>query len=326
MKISDLLAWHDGEAHEQSLAANLGDPLLLAQNPWYSSARRAVLRCGYRFDAEPSEVGSLYRCFPLIALDALLEARTLPYQDNVTPLRRLLAAGRDFAAPAAYFFEGLHKNRLFHESGHAVAHAAFAGGLSTAQLVHDAPRELYRAALIGEACANSLELFGMAWSSEPRSALFLALNSYCSFNRTDAGAVAGVVAALGVEKSFELSLWAFLAAHLEPKLDAPSEGVLSALSELAGRGDERRCEAVAALARSAFALSRDFRQLTARLYFRFLGLADSDCSCPYSLLELASTRPERLLIQRLVREMTSLGGATESDLSKTRAGLLEARP
>jgi hypothetical protein len=307
VKLSRLLDLAQRTTAPQGLAHILGDGRLCARNPWYRSVRVRVLDLGYRFEDGEGPVNALYRCAPLLALEAILTHRALPVVDNVRPLSWLISQSGDFDVPFDFIVSEVARNHVLHESAHCVAHERLCAGVAPRELASRSPREALVRSLLGEAFANSIESFAVAWSTEPVDALLLALNSYCSYNRSDLSSIQLAVSSLGMAGAFEMSVCAFFAAQLHYDATIPPPAVLAELQAVARRrGLLGNPQAVEKLAASAFMLSSGFRAQTAPNYLRFLGI-DDPCGlmATVSLADTLTDAEEASLLGELVAVTTA---------------------
>jgi hypothetical protein len=283
------------------LLQNLGDGLLYQKNPFFRRIRDATRARGIGFTLEdPGD----YFAFPLVALDAVLKTRQVPYRANYAALSAF-----ERARPGFFTLADLHKNRplpnyLLHESAHAVAfHELFGRPRDTHAALSD-PKKLVHVVL-GEAYAMTAEYFAACAVSGPIHAWFFSINSYR--HRTPAKkAVGELVSRLGLPLLVWLVLIAFLQNNffverlpmktLERALERYPLGKLPAISH----GDRvRLCRALSGL----MVMNPEFREDTARLFLTMHGYRRNIRSVlsgePLDLIAADAALPDQLT--RLVR-------------------------
>jgi len=156
------------------LLQNLGDGFLYRNNPFYRRIRDASRARGIGFTLE--DPGN-YFAFPLVALDALLKTRKVPYRANYAAL-----AAFERARPGFFTLADLHKNRplpnyILHESAHVIAfHELFGRPRDVHAALSDPRKPLY--IVLGEAFAMTAEYFAACAVSGPTHAWFFSINSY----------------------------------------------------------------------------------------------------------------------------------------------------
>lgn len=251
------------------LLQNLGDGFLYRKNPFYRRIRDAARAGGVDFTLEdPGD----YFAFPLVALDAVLKTRKVPYRANYSAL-----AAFERTRPGFFTLADLHKNRpvpnyVLHESAHVVAFGELFGRPRDVHQALSAPDKLVHIVL-GEAFAMTAEYFAACAVSGPIHAWFFSINSYR--HRTPAKkAVGELVTSHGLSLLVWLVLIAFLENNcfvehlpmktLEHALALYPLGKAPTLSQA-----ERRyfCRALSAL----MVMDPEFREDTARLFLTMHG-------------------------------------------------------
>jgi hypothetical protein len=269
VSLAELLALQQQSHGPARLLQNLGDGFLYQKNPFFRRIRDATRARGIGFMlADPGD----YFAFPLVALDAVLRTRKVPYRANYAALRAF-----ERTRPGFFTLADLHKNRpqpnyLLHESAHALAfHELFGRPRDTHAALSD-PSKLLQIVL-GEAYAMTAEYFAACAVSGPIHAWFFSINSYR--HRTPAKkAVGELVSRLGLPLMVWLVLLAFLQNNffverlamktLERGLGLYPLGRLPSVS----RADRvRLCRALSAL----MVMNPEFREDTARLYLTMHG-------------------------------------------------------
>jgi hypothetical protein len=301
ISLSDLLRLQQRSHGPARLLQNLGDGFLYQRNPFFRRVRDAARARGVRFTLEdPGD----YFAFPLVALDAVLRTRKVPYRANYAAL-----AAFERARPGFFKLADLHKNRplpnyILHESAHALAfHELFGRPRDTHAALSD-PHKLVHVVL-GEAFAMTAEYFAACAVSGPIHAWFFSINSYR--HRTPAKkAVGEFVSGLGLPLLVWLVLISFLENNffverlplktLDRALELYPLGKLPPIS----RADRARlCSALRAL----MVMNPEFREDTARLFLTMHGYRRNIHSvlahAPLDLIAADPALPEQLA--RLVR-------------------------
>lgn len=269
VSLAELLALHQQCHGPPCLLENLGDGFLYRRNPFFRRVRDAARARGVGFTLEdPGD----YFAFPLVALDAVLKTRKVPYRANYSALSTF-----EGARPGFFTLADLRKNRpqpnyVLHESAHVVAFHELFGRPRDVHAALSEPRRLVHIAL-GEAFAMTAEYFAACAVSGPVHAWFFSINSYR--HRTPAKkAVGELVTRHGLPLLVWLVLIAFLENNffverlpmktLERALELYPLGKLGAVQ----RADRLRlCRALSAL----MVMSPEFREDTARLFLTMHG-------------------------------------------------------
>ena|GEM_PF-939891 len=188
------------------LLQNLGDGFLYRKNPFYRRIRDAARARGVGFTLrDPGD----YFAFPLVALDAVLKTRKVPYRANYAALSAF-----ERARPGFFTLADLHKNRpqpnyVLHESAHVVAFHELFGRPRDVHAALSEPSKLVHIAL-GEAFAMTAEYFAACAVSGPIHAWYFSINSYR--HRTPAKKAVGE---LVTRYGSPLVVWLVLIAFLE---------------------------------------------------------------------------------------------------------------
>ncbi|MEI9952578.1 MAG: hypothetical protein WDO74_27255 [Pseudomonadota bacterium] len=303
ISLAELLALQRKSHGTARLLQNLGDGFLYRKNPFFRRIRDAARARGIGFTLEdPGD----YFAFPLVALDAVLKTRKVPYRANYAALSAFERARSGF-----FTLADLHKNRplpnyVLHESAHVVAfHELFGRPRDTHAALSD-PSKLVHVVL-GEAYAMTAEYFAACAVSGPIHAWFFSINSYR--HRTPSKkAVGELVTRLGLPLLVWLVLIAFLQNNffverlamktLERALALYPFGKLPVISH-AER--VRLCRALSAL----MVMNPEFREDTARLFLTLHGYRRNIRSLlsadPLDLIAADADLP--LQLTRLVRAL-----------------------
>lgn len=303
ISLAELLALHQRSHGSARLLQNLGDGFLYQKNPFFRRIRDAARARGIGFTLEdPGD----YFAFPLVALDAVLKTRQVPYRANYAALRAF-----ERARPGFFTLADLHKNRplpnyVLHESAHAVAFHELFGRPRDTHAALSEPSKLVQVVL-GEAYAMTAEYFAACAVSGTVHAWFFSINSYR--HRTPAKKTVGeLVTRFGLP----LLVWLVLIAFLENNFFVerlPMKTLERALElyplgklPLIARADRLRlCRALSAL----MVMNPEFREDTARLFLTMHGYRRNIRSVlshePLDLIAADADLPARLT--RLVRAL-----------------------
>ncbi|HEY3667171.1 MAG TPA: hypothetical protein VGL19_14270 [Polyangiaceae bacterium] len=269
LPIAELLRVQRASHGAGRLLENLGDGFLYRNNPFFRHLRDAARKRSIGFTlSDPGD----YFAFPLVALDAVLKTRKVPYRANYSALCAFERARPGFFTLADLRLNRPQPNYVLHESAHAVAfHELFGRPRDVAASLSD-PAQLVRVVL-GEAYAMTTEYFAACAVSGPLHDWFFSINSYR--HRTPAKkAVGEFVSLLGLP----LLVWLVLVAFLENNffVESFSRAALDRALELSPVSTRPRLSS-AERARLARALSQlmvmdpEFREDTARLFFSMHG-------------------------------------------------------
>jgi len=301
ISIAELLRVQRGSHGAGRLLENLGDGFLYQKNPFFRRIRGAALARSVKFTLrDPGD----YFAFPLVALDAVLETRRVPYRANHAAL-----AAFERTRPGFFTLADLRLNRplpnyLLHESAHAVAFHELFGRPRDVRGVLADPSKLVHV-ILGEAYAMTSEYFAACAVTGPLHAWFFSINSYRQ--RTPAKKVVGeLVARLGLP----LLVWLVLVAFLENNFFVerfPRHTLERALelcpfdkpSVIPSADRAALCRALSAL----MVMNPEFREDTARLFLTMHGYRRNVRSVlggdPLELIAKDSKLPRQLT--RLVR-------------------------
>src|SRR5688572_3145399 len=211
--LSTLLELHDEAVWPEGIARSLGDTLLCQRSAIHRSVRKRLLSHGYAISDVSNDTKTLYDCLPLIALESMLAQRVIPYRDNVTALREVVARQPELQLPVPFLVQELSKNYLLHESCHCLAHDVLFGQDCLRDWARDEPVEFVLRMTLAEAFAVGTEFMAAA-QREPAVALFGALSSYTCFSESHRALVARAMDQLGWRGTLEAAVYGSLLAQL----------------------------------------------------------------------------------------------------------------
>lgn len=227
------------------------------------------MKAGFRFSLNDEQA---YFGFPLIHLDSILSARTIPYRPSFTALRHL-----EQRRPGFFKLADLQQNRpapnyLLHESAHAVAFHVLFGRPDDVAAAFSESSALVKV-LLSEAFAMTAEYFAACAVRGQPHGWFFSISSYR--HRTQKKKAVGE---LLERHGFEFTARAIMLAFLFNNflVDRLSAKQVVRLAEVADGAVARRLSPTA-LARLASTLnglmvmSPEFRYDTARLFLTMFG-------------------------------------------------------
>jgi hypothetical protein len=251
------------------LLENLGDGFLCRKNPFFRRIRQAALRRKIGFTlSDPGD----YFAFPLVALDAVLRTRKVPYRANYSAL---IAFER--ARPGFFALADLRQNRplpnyVLHESAHAVAFHELYGRPRDVFAALSDPSRLV-CVLLGEAFAMTSEYFAACAVSGTLHDWFFSINSY-RHHIPAKKAVGELAQTLGMP----LMVWLVLVGFLQNNflVERFSRSTLEralALSPLgaAPRISPANCTKLCRALSALMVMNPEFRYDTARLFLTMHG-------------------------------------------------------
>jgi hypothetical protein len=273
--LSRLLELHDDAVWPQGVSRSLGDSLLCERSAIHRRVRERLLAQGYTLSNASTETSGLYDCMPLLALESVLTRRVIPYRDNVTALRRVVASQPDTRLPVPFLVNELAKNYLLHESCHCLAHDALFGSDRLRDCAQAEPIEFVLRMTLAEAFAVATEFMAAA-QRDPAVALFGALSSYTCFTESHRSVVATAVEHLGWTGAFKAAIYgSFLAQLLLPGEAAVGVAELALAGCGIAEGSDAYRRAFLPLFEEANALAPGFRTVTAPTFLAYLGMKES---------------------------------------------------
>lgn len=270
IKLSNLIEAHEAASADNSITKNLGDGYLCRKNKIYNTIRRAALSAGYKFSRKASGLAADYNVFPLLCLQPILESKVLPYSDNVTVLKNLLANNPEFHFTDAYLIRALKKNYLLHESAHGIAEAVLSARASASVGLGYTRQEMFVLnSFIAESYANAVETIASAFVDSGYHLYFFLLNSYVAWKGEKRTQINALISAFGMKRLLKFQCLAFLFSNLRYDSVPPQqvERLMTTIFENARAAGEHR-DALHSIFNAAFSLSPVFREETSRIYFR----------------------------------------------------------
>ncbi len=293
--LRELLSLHRKFRFRQTLPGNIGDGFLYATNPTYKNVRDEFLRRGFSFTKDDF---CRYFDFPMMCLDDVLAARTLPYRDNFACL-----ADMERRRPGVFHVSDLSQlspnfNYLFHESAHCIAHSVFFGKTRMQQIPKTS--ESLLKILLGESFANAVECISGAFRVGAIGGYFLSANCHFSLSNEGANQLREGIRSLGFPAVTKTILASFLYSNFMYRELTPREQDL--ILEFSGT---KRRESIRAIARTGFDLNPQFRTSTTPLHLLKVGFGpDVEKMIQFDPLEFIAKRNQadlRLQIEALVR-------------------------
>jgi hypothetical protein len=264
-----------------ALENNLGDALLCHESPLYAAIRQRAVALGYKFVPMESEQAAIYAALPLLALEQLIQTRSIPHANNVRGLRQLAETQGDPKLPIQFLLRCFNKNYVLHEAAHGVARAVLQTTLLSGHDERTANADVLRQVclMLEEGFANATELFVSNQQRKPAVALFGALNSYTRFDRESFDTVQRLVCLLGHCRGLAAASIACAVTQLFPENDTCPPALEEALGNwvvqrLDATPSKRLTDALHDTLEGAFELSSAFRTETVSVYSKFVGLPE----------------------------------------------------
>lgn len=263
MKLKSLINEHLKYESPLGLKNNLGDSYLLTHNTIYKNIRRVAAHAGYQFNSNPS---ADFYALPFSQLENILSTKSIPYTDNVSVVRSLVAKLHD-RVTWEDVSDGYRRNYLFHESCHAVVRSQ----------TLKAKDKLFQA-LLEESFANTCELLAAIDADSSTHQLFLEINSY-TFLFESRTYLKQAARSMGMPALFKMMLVGYLYSNfLKTKL---SDKKFDQLLSFVLLGSKTKVSAqdlknLKALCKIPFTLDLRFRTVTTGFYLRLSGLELND--------------------------------------------------
>ena len=211
MLLKNILKTHEQYSTKNSLKENLGDGFLLQENLIYKRTRTLAFKAGVTFTHQRFFD---YDALALTQLPKILEKKTVPYCNNVNPLREI-----EEKAPGVFIWSEippLRANYLLHESAHVIARQL------RLKYIKKTPKETLRLSaqkknqeltlctLLEEAFANATESLANVYATTDLHDEFLFKNSYIMEKAPERKHLSWMVKRIGDEAAFRLSFFSFL--------------------------------------------------------------------------------------------------------------------
>jgi hypothetical protein len=181
--------------------------VLYNQNPLYRRLRKLLFQHSARFSSGSSLLTKSYGVIPLLTLDRIVSSGTIPYKDNVTPLRRLPERIKKSAFATPFLLDRNFANPILHESAHVVISSLdpYRGVTRSTDGFLEAAIQI----LAEEAFATATELLACAFVQDYEHGLYLAFNSYNADNVVRVDGAKMLIGELGVTAAFVLCCTAY---------------------------------------------------------------------------------------------------------------------
>ena len=274
MKLKTLLHKHDQYSQLKSaLRNNLGDGFLIRHNPIYRNIRQHSLKLGFRFT--PKRFHD-YDVLPLTQLPIILSKQTVPYADNVRPLRDI-----ERSNPGIFDFSDvpmIRPNQVFHESAHGIASVIVSDYLKPSRELNN--RERVLRILIQEAFANACESFSNLYSTTAIHDEFLFKNSYIMEEVHERTLLKESVRILGTHRTFEWVMLSFLYAnfiatnHALKNFRRALKLILGDSPEELKKLSKHDIRILKSLFKIGFGLDQDFTVFTNGFIFKSMGMKE----------------------------------------------------
>jgi hypothetical protein len=262
-RLSDVLELHDEHGSRKAVSRAAGDAHFYACNPIFTRVRDAALRAGFTYSADGA---AHYYGWPLMALDAALGMRRVPFVDNVFQLREI-----ERRRPRHFLLDDLRaygpaKNPLLHESAHGLAFDALDYDLRPSR-----PTRLkLTKILLAEAYALAVEkLSGLFVSDSPVELFLHRLNTHVFYIPRRADPIRALHARHGLASALRATIATYLyAGFLYREL---GDREIDSILELAGIRRRASASDVEAIFATTFEVGSDFRHRITSNYLRAHG-------------------------------------------------------
>lgn len=280
MKINRLIEAHL-KFEAQGLPGSFGDGYLMAHNRYFRQIRNAALKIGFLPSSAKNEA---YEAFPLLHLEDLLAAKTLPYTNNFAAFKDLTKMQLD-----ALTWDDVHgnlkQNFVFHEAAHGVIRAWADPLLGPHQLESQTlpfQQKFVLRMLMEESFANTCELMAIVDLVDSVHRCFFELNSYMN-NFEQRTHLKNAVESIGESNVIRFLFLAYLQSNfLRSGIDDSQFRAMLQLVETAAADfspgfskDPKNLKTLRALAKIAFQLSDRFRVQTTAFHLRLAGIQTS---------------------------------------------------
>lgn len=297
ISLKEVIALHLQYQAPNSLKGNIGDGFLYATNPYFKNVRDEYLKRGFSFTTK--NIGH-YFTLPMMALDDLLQAGSIPYLDNFAWLIAL-----EKRAPGRFTLTevdvcGPKYNYLFHESAHFIAHSIFFGRKPMHRISKNSDSLLK--ILIGEAFANSVECMSGIFCPKGIGSYFLFVNCHFRASIADIEMMRQGTKAFGFEAATRIVLAAFLYSNfMYENLGKKEMDLVFKFSGLA-----KKDPLIMAMAHMGFQLNKQFRSTTTPLHLMKVGF-DSNIGKMLSFDPLARLlHRDNAALLRKVHQLTQI--------------------
>jgi|GEM_PF-2624997 len=272
--------WIDDQySNQNALPDSIGDRYLYANNRLFRAVRETFLTLGFRYSSDVSRLWRDYDNASLFVLQDILDEGVVPYRDNLTTLKRVMARNPSLTISENNLLTLVARNYLLHESAHCIAHHLLRNRLSQE---NEAASEFQfvRDALLCESFANALERLAGALGDADAQRLYYRLNSYVQYSADQMALLLESVALFGLRRIFQLALLAYL--HVNLHIEQASQLAVdifidTVFSEVMLTRGER--DLLGVLVSTTFTLRKEFLVETTPLFFRQFG-----CETQYAQL------------------------------------------
>ena len=277
LSLAELLALHDAHPGDNTLPRNLGDGYLYNHSLIFRNIRDGSLALGCHFNDTPAPLWHMHNVVALLSLPHILAERTVPYIDNVTPLRAVLAARPNLVLPEVYYtgFNGFRGNTLLHETAHCLANAvmpfhAYDRSWDIAMVHREACT-----ILLAESFANAVEFWFSTEIQGEGPEIFLSMNSNARVAPQRGMVLRNLENLAGFSPAFLFVLLCYLHANVHYNARRADPAWIQAVAATAYPNHPglptQHLDTLALICRFTFNLSSTFRRTTATIYFDYLG-------------------------------------------------------
>lgn len=212
LKVQRLLHLHDEAAAgtKETISQVFGDGFLYQTNKIYNRIRKKFLASGFTItDTDFCH----YVVLPYASLTQILQAKKIPYSDNVTVFRDIEKQR------SGHFCIGdipkVKSNYLLHEASHCIADSVLeTNDFNFKNHFSDPEQAILFPYLLMESFANSTESFANAFSTSAEEKLFYDLNSYVTHSKKVDSQLRYCLETFGEKDTFTLIYISYLCANL----------------------------------------------------------------------------------------------------------------
>jgi len=265
------LLWLDDEfVNREALSGCLGDRYLCANNKLFAQIRHLFLSFGFCYSTETTRLWRDYDSAPLLMIQDILDAKTVPYKDNAVTLRSISSRSPSLEMSVESLLSLVNRNYLLHESAHCISYHMLASKLKTTEL-RENKNTYVLVALLCESYANTIERLAAALATSPTHQIFYTMNSYIE-PPTGGTFLRDCIRVFGLTKVSAVGMLVFLHYNChDVALTAHSKRAIFEAASERQRLTESEAALLNALVGNGFGLNRKFRTETTPMFFRYLG-------------------------------------------------------
>lgn len=273
LKVQRLLQEHDkaSAVNKETIQQVFGDGFLFRYNKIYNRIRKKFLAYGF---TTTNKDFCHYEVLPYASLTKILQAKKIPYADNITVFRDI-----ENLRPGHFCIGDIPKvksNYLLHEASHCIADAFLeANDLNLKNHLPNPEQAILFPYLMMESFANSIESFANAFNNSAEEKLFYDLNSYVTYAKKTDSQLRYCIKTFGEKDTFTLIYISYLCANLlMPEQSTKQLQQLLVSAGLSETTTKKMLESPKAkgLFAHGYELNLDFRVQTTSFFCALIGL------------------------------------------------------